>query len=237
MSFDVTLHPFDEDEYMDLVLAVVVGRRPAADLLARYATDAEAARLITAWVPKMERALEFLRAGDGLPWSTVVNFATAAMNAHVHPAYYLRDLGLSYWHAPDEPLFRPWTRSMAILAARVPEVAAAACDIHEGFCGPCSAGSYLAAGDVPVVLREVERRARDLARWLAALGYDPAEALHVVLEVLYYAAGRNLAVLEVTDCARPLQHQALFPLANLRARHLGNLDEALGRRVRRLLER
>lgn len=236
MQLDVTLHPFDEREYIDLVLGVVAGRRPPEDLYARYAIDSEALRLMTAWVPRMRDALRALRAGDGLPWSTVVNLATAAMSAHVHPAYYLRDLGLSYWSGGGDGVLRPYSRSMAILAARVPEIGVAVSEIRESFAGPCSAGSYVSAGDVPLLLRDLERRPAHFAVPLAQAGYDVRETLWVVCEVLHYARERNLAVLEAAGVASPERPQALFPAANLRSAARGSLNDAVGRRVARLLE-
>lgn len=201
-AYNVTLHPFDEGEYTSLLIPVVLGQRPNRDLTSRYGIDPEAMRLIHAWVPRMRDALTALR-GDGVPWSMVINFAAAAMSANLRPAYHLGDLGLSYWRAVGDCPFRTYTKSTAILAAKVPALGVAISEIREGFVGPCSAGSYIASGDVVTLIRELEHRPWQFVEQelLRAVGYEPESVLHVVLEVLHFARERRLGMIR----GRPLR--------------------------------
>lgn len=237
LDYAVTLHPFDEREYLDLVLPAVLGQGSADDLVRRYAVDEPSRELITSFLPRMREAAAALREGNGVPWSTVVNFAAGVFNAHVHPAYFLGDLGLSYWRAPSECPLRHFTRSMATLAARAPRLGASISEIREGFAGPGSAGSFIAPGEVAQLIREIERRAINLASPLRDAGYDPLATLPVVLETLHYARERHLAVIELTHAVDPAQRRALFPVENLRGGWRGALHPEAARRVAASLHR
>lgn len=235
LSYVVTLHPFDEQEYTELILGVVSGRHTPDDLVARYATDARVSELVSTWVPRMREALGSLRAGDGIPWSAAVNFMAGVLNAHVHPAWFVGDVGLSYWRFPGECPLRPFTRSMAVMAARVPDIGAAVSEIREGFAGPMTAGSYVSSADLTHFMRELEQRPINYADPLRAAGYDPLEVLPVVLETLYYARERRLAVLEVTHALDPATGYPLFPVENLRGGQYGRLNPEVRERIARTL--
>lgn len=235
-AYDVTLHPFDEAEYTGLLIPVVLGLRPVEDLTARYGIDPEATRLIHAWVPRMRDALTSLRAGEGVPWSMVVNFAAAALSANLRPVYHLGDLGLSYWHSAGDCPFRTHTRSMAILGAQVPALGIAVSEIREGFVGPCSAGSYISSGDVVTLIREMEQRPWQFVERLRAAKYDAESVFCVVLEVLHFARERRLGLIEVTHAVSPDRTRALFPREHLRAPWARNLSPTVARRVRELFE-
>ncbi|MBI5514527.1 MAG: hypothetical protein HY909_12205 [Deltaproteobacteria bacterium] len=237
MTFDVTLHPFDERDYTRLLVPTILGQRPEEELQQVFGIDAEARRLLRAWLPKMRAALGALRAGDGLPCTAVVHVAFAAMSAHRHPAYHLGDLGLSYWSNHREPPFRAYTRSMAVLAARIPDLGVAVGALREGFSGPYTAGSFVPSGDIAHMLREVERSAPEYLDQLQAAGYQGREELLALLEALHYARERHLALLEVTHSVAPDRLQALFPINHLRAPWRETLPPAMASRFQRLLDR
>jgi hypothetical protein len=237
MTFDVTLHPFDERDYLRLLVPAILGQRTEEELQAVYGIDAEARRLIHAWLPRMRAALGSLRVGDGLPWTAVVHVAFAAMSSHRHPAYHLGDLGMSYWKNPREPPFRAYTRSMAVLAARVPDLGVAVGAVREGFSGPYTAGSFVPSGDIAHTLREVERAAPEYLEQLQGAGYQGRDELLGLLEALHYARERHLSLLEVTHSVAPDRRQALFPINHLRAPWRGNLHPAMAERLQRLLDR
>lgn len=231
MSFAVTLHPFDERDLVDGLLPAVARAEGAeARLAARY-RDPDAEALIAQWMPRMRDAWETLRAGDGTAWAAVVDFAAGVLAGFQHPVYFLGDLGLTYWRGPGECPFRPYTRSMAILAARVPELGAAVSEIPDGFAGPSTAGAFVAATDVMLLVRDIERRPGLFAGRLAQAGYDPVASLATLLEVLHYARERRLAVLELTDAVDPQQRLTLFPEAHLRGAWRAGLHPEARRRV------
>lgn len=231
MSFAVTLHPFDERDLVAGLLPAVVRADGSEALLARLYTDPDAETLIRQWMPRMREAWEALRAGDGAPWAAVVDFAAGVLSGFLHPVYFLGDIGLSYWRGGGECPFRPYTRSMAILAARVPEIGAAVSEIPDGFAGPSSAGTFVAATDVMLLLRDIERRPGLFAGRLTHAGYDAPAVLAVLLEVLHYARERRLAVMELTDAVDPKQQLTLFPEGHLRGAWRGGLHPEARRRV------
>jgi len=230
MSFAVTLHPFDEREHVSVFLPAVVRAGGAESLLARAYTDPAAQELVVRWMPRMREAFAALRAGDGRPWAAAVDFAAGVLSGFAHPVYFLGDVGLSYWRGGGECPFRPYTRSMAVLAARVPELGAAVSEIPEGFAGVGSAGAFIAATDVVLLLRDIERRPHLFAGRLAQAGYDVVTVLATVLEVLHYARARRLAVMELNAAVDPAQRLALFPEGHLRGAWRAPLmPEARGR--------
>ena len=209
----ITLHPFDEAEAVGAVYPAVV----RGDALLARAFDAPGAADIAArWLPRMRDAWASLREGDGDPWSCAVNFAVGVLAGFSHPVYFLGDLGLSYWRGVGECPLRPYTRSMAVLAARVPELGAAVSEIPDGFAGAGSAGAFVPATSVVILLRELERRPWIFADRLAHAGYDAVTVLATVLETLHYARARHLGVLELTNAVDPAERLAMFPAAHLR---------------------
>lgn len=235
MTFAVTLHPFDEQDYVDRVLASAVGRKPPEHLASGLERWPDMAALARQLAPRMVEAYAALRAGDGIPWSTVLNFNVARLEAYRHPAYYLGDVGLSYWRAAGEAPMRPYTRSMSILAARLREVGAMAGDVREGFAGPSSAGSCISAGDVFLLIRDFERRPKYFYDRLEGGGVDARAVMTVVLEVLHYARERHLAILEATHVVDPTSHETLFPEGHLRGGWRGGLNPEVARRLDQFL--
>ncbi len=234
--YAVTLHPIDEGDYVRRVVAVVAGRRPTSDLAAPVASDPVAVALAVRAAPRMREALTALRAGDGVPWSTTVNFTVGLLSAWHHPAWFLGDVGLSYGRGGVEHPLRMYARSMAVLAARSPELGAAAADVREGFCGPRSAGAFVPAGEALVLLRDLERRPAWFVEQLRAHGYDPREVLAPLLEALHYCRTRRLALIELTDAVDPVSRGALFPDEHLRGGWRGGLHPEIERRIEAMIE-
>lgn len=220
IPFAVTLHPFDEAEAVSTLFPSALRCDP---LFPQTFESPEAVDFATRWLPRMHDAWAALREGDGGAWSSVVNFALGVLAGFAHPVYYLGDLGLTYWRGAGECPFRHYTRSMAALAARVPELGAAVSEIPDGFAGAGSAGAFVPAAGVVILLRELERRPHHLAERLDAAGYDAVTALSTLLECLHYARARRLAVLELTNAVEPADGMALFPVANLRGGWRGAL--------------
>lgn len=218
--FAVTLHPFDEHEAVATVFPSAVR---GDGLFSRAFESPEARDFAARWLPRMRDAWTALREGDGGPWASVVNFATGVLAGFSHPVYFFGDLGLSYWRGPGECPFRVYTRPMAVLAARVPELGAAVSEIPDGFAGAGSAGAFVPATGVVILLREIERRPGHLAERLDRAGYDAVGALSTLLECLHYARSRRLGVLELTNAVEPAERMALFPVANLRGGWRGGL--------------
>lgn len=233
--YAVTLHPLDEDDYVRRTLAVAAGRRAASELAVLVAHDPIALALAVRAVPKMHEALAALRAGDGVPWSATANFTAGLLSAWRHPAWYLGDAGLSYGRGGVQHPLRGYARSMAVLAARSPELGAAAAEVREGFAGPRSAGSFVAAGDVLVLLRDLERRPAWFVEQLTAHGYRPREVIAPLLEALHYCRTRRLALLELTDAVDPAARTALFPEEHLRGGWREGLHPEVLRRVDAML--
>lgn len=230
-TYAVTLHPLDERAYVHRVVGVALGRVAASELAAPVAYDPIAVAWAIRSAPRMREATECLRAGDNLPWSTSVNFTAGLLAAWEHPAWYLGDVGLSFGRGgPDHPL-RNYSRSMAILAARSPSLGAAAGDIREGFAGPRSAGSCILAGDILLLLRDLERRPLWFVDHLTAAGYDAKAVLAPLLEALHYCRERKLALLEVTDAVDPVEQSSLFPEEHLRGAWRGGLHPEVLRRI------
>jgi len=235
--YAVTLHPIDEGDYVRRVVAVVAGRRPPSDLAAPVAYDPVALAVAVRAVPRMRDALAALRLGDGVGWSTTVNFTVGLLSAWHHPAWYLGDVGLSYGRGGIEHPLRTYARSMAVLAARSPELGAAAAEVREGFCGPRSAGSFVPAGDALVLLRDLERRPAWFVEHLTTHGYDPRATLGPLLEALHYCRTRRLALIELTDAVDPSAHTTLFPEEHLRGGWRGGLHPEVLRRVDGMITR
>lgn len=233
--FAVTLHPLDEDDYVRRTVAVAAGRLAPSALAAPVAHDPIALALAVRAVPKMREALTALRASDGVPWSTAVNFSAGLLSAWRHPAWYLGDMGLSYGRGGMQHPLRGYAHSMAVLAARSPELGAAAAEVREGFSGPRSAGSFLAAGDVLVLLRDLERRPLWFVEQFTAQGYSPREVIAPLLEALHYCRTRRLALLELTDAVDPAARTAFFPDDHLRGGWRGGLHPEVLRRVDEML--
>jgi hypothetical protein len=235
--YAVTLHPFEERAYLNAWMPALVERRPLHVLLDLAGDDEALRERLAAWVPTMRSAVESLRAGDGLPWSASVNFAFGVVAAHQHPVYLLGNLGLSYWRSASECPLRPYTRSASILAARTRELGAAVGEIREGFTGPGSAGSFVAAGEVFLLVRDVERRTRYFLERLQEAGYDGYAELRVLLEVMHYARANHLGVMELTHAVDEYGHPTHFPAANLRGGLRGGLSPAVDERLRQCLQR
>lgn len=235
--YAVTLHPFEERAYLSAWVPALVDRRPLSVLL-DLAGDHDALReRLTAWAPSMRAAVGSLRAGDGLPWSSSVNYAFGLVAAHHHPVYFLGDLGLSYWRSGSECPLRPYTRSASILAARTRELGAAVGEIREGFSGPATAGSFVAAGEVFLLVRDIERRTRYFLERFQEAGYDGYAELRVLLEVMHYARSHHLGVMELTHAVDDFGRPRLFPEANLRGGLRGGLSPAVDERLRQCLQR
>lgn len=237
IPYAVTLHPFEERSYINAWMPALVDRRPLSVLLDLAGEHHSLRERLAAWVPTMRSAVESLRAGDGVPWSSSVNFAFGIVAAHHHPSYLFGNIGLSYWHHNSECPIRPYTRSASILAARTRELGAAVGEIREGFAGPATAGSFVAAGEVFLLVRDIERRTRYFLDRLQEAGYDGYAELRVLLEVMHYARANHLGVMELThavdDFGRPLH----FPEANLRGGLRGGLSPAVDERLRQCLQR
>lgn len=225
MSLAVTLHPFSEAEYLGWWVPVALGRLPVEHVVADVASEPGLAAVVREYGAQLPAAFAALRAGEAVPWSATVNLGWALVNAWRHPSWFLGDLGLSYWRAPGECPFRPYTRSMSVLAARARGVGAASCEVREGFAGPHSAGSYITPGDVYLLIRDIERRPQLFAERLQAAGYDVREALAVALEAAHYARERHLGVLEATHLVDPAPRTARYPLDHLRGGWRGGLNE------------
>ena len=235
--YAVPLPPFEERTYLNAWMPALVERRPVSVLL-DLAGEHEALReRLTAWVPIMRSAVASLRAGDGLPWSASVNFAFGIVAAHHHPSYLLGNLGLSYWRSASECPLRPYTRSASILAARTRELGAAVGEIREGFSGPATAGSFVAAGEVFLLVRDIERRTRYFLERFQEAGYDGYAELRVLLEVMHYARANHLGVMELTHAVDDFGRPLLFPEANLRGGLRGGLNPAVDDRLRQCLQR
>jgi hypothetical protein len=235
--YAVTLHPFEERAYLNAWMPALVDRRPVSVLL-DLAGDHPALRdRLAAWVPTMREAVTALRAGDGLPWSTSVNYAFGIVAAHHHPVYFLGNLGLSYWRNASECPLRPYTRSASILAARNRDLGAAVGEIREGFSGPATAGSVVAAGEVFLLVRDLERRTRYFLERFQEAGYDGYAELRVLLEVMHYARANHLAVMELTHAVDDFGRPQLFPESHLRGGLRGGLDPAVDERLRQCLRR
>ena len=237
IPYAVTLHPFEERAYLNAWMPALVERRPV-EVLLDLAGEHDALReRLSAWVPTMRAAVGALRAGDGIPWGGSVNYAFGIVAAHQHPVYLLGNLGLSYWRNGSECPFRPYTRSASILAARTRELGAAVGEIREGFAGPSTAGSFVAAGEVFLLVRDIERRTRYFLERLQEAGYDGYSELRVMLEVMHYARANNLGVLEMTHAVDDFGRPRLFPEANLRGGLRGGLAPAIDDRLRECLQR
>lgn len=235
--YAVTLHPFEERAYLNAWMPALVERRPLNVLLDLAGEHPALRERLAAWVPTMRSAVESLRAGDGLPWSTSVNYAFAIVAAHHHPVYLLGNLGLSYWRSSSECPLRPYTRSASILAARTRELGAAVGEIREGFAGPATSGSFVAAGEVFLLVRDIERRTRYFLERLQEAGYDGYAELRVLLEVMHYARAHHLGVMELTHAVDDFGRPVLFPEANLRGGLRGGLSPAIDDRLRKCLLR
>ncbi len=234
-GYSVTLHPFDERDYLDRVIPVAIGRLAPEALREGLHEDPGVESLVRGLVPRMRAAWLSLRAGDGVPWAGTVHLAAGLRSAWVHPVFYLGDLGLSYWKVEGECPFRLYSRSMAIVAARSPEVGAAAADLREGFAGPRTAGSCILSGDVLLLLRDLEKRPRWFTEPLVATGYDPREVLCAVIEALHYARERHLGLLEVDEMVDTQTRGVMFPEAHLRGAWRGGWNPEVQRRVDKLL--
>ena len=235
-AYAVSLHPFDERDYLTGWMPALVERAPMETLFDLAAEHPAMRERLVAWVPEMRAAVGSLRSGDGVPWASV-NFAFGLVAAHQHPSYFLGDLGLSYWRGENECPLRPYTRSMSVLAARTRELGAAVGEVREGFSGPSTAGSFVAAGEVFLLVRDLERRARYFLERLQQAGYDGYGELRVLLEVMHYARARHLGVLELTDAVDSFGRPALFPEANVRGGVRGALSWAVDERLRECLRR
>ena len=234
--YAVTLHPFEERTYLHAWMSPLVERRPISVLLDLAGEHPALRERLAAWVPTMRAAIGSLRAGDGLPWSASVNYAFGIVAAHQHPTYLLGDLGLSYWRVENECPLRPYTRSASVLAARTRELGAAVGEIREGFSGPATAGSFVAAGEVFLLVRDLERRARYFLERFQEAGYDGYAELRIVLEVMHYARANHLGVMELTNAIDDFGRPVLFPEANLRGGMRGGLSPAVDERLRQCLE-
>lgn len=235
--YSVTLHPFEERAYLTAWMPALVERRPVGVLLDLAGDHPALRERLAAWVPTMRAAIGSLRAGDGLPWSASVNYAFGIVAAHHHPTYLLGNLGLSYWRSGSECPLRPYTRSASILAARTRELGAAVGEIREGFAGPATAGSVVAAGEVFLLVRDLERRTRYFLERLQAAGYDGYAELRVLLEVMHYARAHHLGVMELNHAVDDFGRPVLFPEANLRGGLRGGLCPAVDERLRQCLQR
>ncbi|MBL8605464.1 MAG: hypothetical protein JNK72_26270 [Myxococcales bacterium] len=233
--YAVTLHPFEERQYVTQVMGVALGQVPPSELAARVAWDPVALALAVRAAPRMRDAVSALRAGDNLPWSRQINFTAGLLSAWEHPAWYLGDVGLSFGHGGAAHPLRGYSRSMAILAARSPALGAAAGDIREGFAGPRSAGSCILAGDILLLLRDLERRPLWFIEALKHEGYAPREVLAPLLEALHYCRERRLALLELTDAVDPEHGAALIPEEHLRGGVWGRLHPEILRRTEEML--
>ena len=235
--YAVTLHPFEERAYLRAWMPPLVDRRPLDVLLDLAGEHGVLRDRLAAWVPTMRDAIDSLRAGDGLPWGASVNYAFGIVAAHHHPTYLLGDLGLSYWRNGSECPLRPYTRSASILAARTRELGAAVGEIREGFSGPGTAGSIVAAGEVFLLVRDLERRTRYFLERFQEAGYDGYAELRVLLEVMHYARANHLGVIELTHAVDSSGRPQYFPEANLRGGARGGLNPAVDQRLRECLQR
>lgn len=235
--YAVTLHPFDERDYLHAWVPALVERRPMSLLHDLAGEHAGLRDRLRTWVPTMQTAVAALRAGDGLPWAASVNYAFGLVAAHHHPVYFLGNLGLSYWRGSGECPLRPYTRSASVLAARTRELGAAVGEIREGFSGPATAGSFVAAGEVFLLVRDIERRTRYFLERLQEGGYDGYAELRVLLEVMHYARANNLAVMELTHAVDDFGRAQLFPEANVRGGMRGGLAREVDERLRECLQR
>ncbi len=235
--YAVTLHPFEERAYLHTWVPALVDRRPIAQLIDLAGDHPALRERLGAWVPTMQAAVGSLRAGDGLPWAASVNYAFGIVAAHHHPVYFLGNLGLSYWRGSGECPLRPYTRSASILGARTRELGAAVGEIREGFSGPATAGSFVTAGEVFLLVRDIERRTRYFLERLQEGGYDGYAELRVLLEVMHYARANNLGVMELTHAVDDFGRPHLFPEANVRGGMRGGLNRVIDDRLRDCLQR
>ena len=97
--------------------------------------------------------------------------------------------------------------------------------------------SFVAAGEVFLLVRDLERRTRYFLERLQQAGYDGYGELRVLLEVMHYARSRHLGVLELTDAVDSFGRPALFPEANVRGGVRGALSWAVDERLRECLRR
>ena len=235
-GYAVTLHPFEERDYLQTWMPALVERVPMEALLDLAGDHPALRERLVAWVPSMRAAVGSLRAGDGVPWASV-NFAFGVVAAHQHPTYFVGDLGLSYWRGSGECPLRPYSRSMSVLAARTRELGASVGEIREGFSGPATAGSFVAAGEVFLLVRDLERRTRYFLERFQEAGYDGYAELRILLEAMHYARARHLGVLEVTHAVDDFGRPTLFPETHVRGGVQGGLTFAVDERLRECLRR
>lgn len=91
------------------------------------------------------------------------------------------------------------------------------------------------AGDVPILLRDLEKRPQWFREPLGATGYEPRAVLCAVLEALHYVRERGLGLLEVNDLVDPETRAVMFPEGHLRGAWRGGFHPEVQRRVERML--
>lgn len=237
MTLAVTLHPFDEGEYLGWWVSIALGRLSTEHAVGDVIAEPGIAAVVKEYGARLPAALAALRAGDDVEWSATVNLGWALVNAWRHPSWFMGDLGLSYWRVTEECPFRPYTRSMSVLAARARGVGAASCEVREGFAGPHSAGSYITPGDVYLVIRDIEHRPQLFSERLEAAGYDPRVLLGVVLEAAHYARERHLGLIEATHLVDPIARAARYPLDHLRGGWRGGINPKITSRIEEIFSR
>lgn len=217
MSHDITFHPIAADELQRFVFEVLLDPGIAESRAAEVTEDPEKRRALIELYEQLHGVEQDVILGKE-PFATL-SLGIAGVAGFLHPYWYVRGAAVSFLAELDEEGFGPFLVSLRTLTPRryrgVDDKAPGR--IRENFAG----GGLIEHRKLP----GLQQRLIDDEEGSPVGEVFDAESLECLEAAVDYAIAHKCGLIEASELVMPSEDEAFTDIDNLRAWHLGNVDD------------